>query len=72
MLTDRGWAALGASLALVVLWVALGETELLATGLFLTVAAVLSWGYTRFSKPSVRVIRHLRPNLVREGDQRLV
>ena len=72
MLTDRGWAALGASLALVVLWVALGETELLATGLFLTVAAVLSWGYTRFSKPSVRVIRHLRPNLVREGDQALV
>ena len=72
MLTDRGWAALGASLALVVLWVALGETELLATGLFLTVAAVLSWAYTRFSKPSVRVVRHLRPNLVREGDQALV
>lgn len=72
MLTDRGWAALGASLALVVLWVALGETELLATGLFLAVAALAAWAYTKLSKPSARVIRHLRPNLVREGDQALV
>ncbi len=72
MLTDRGWAALGASLALVVLWIALGEIELLATGLFLTSAAVAAWLYTRISEPSVRVIRHLRPTLVREGDQALV
>ncbi|MDH5373538.1 MAG: DUF58 domain-containing protein [Acidimicrobiia bacterium] len=72
MLTDRGWAALGASLALVVLWVALGETELLATGLFLTVAALSAWLYTRLSSPAVRVVRHLRPTLVSEGDQALV
>ncbi|MDF1594527.1 MAG: DUF58 domain-containing protein [Acidimicrobiia bacterium] len=72
MLTDRGWAALGASLALVVLWIALGEIELLATGLFLTSAAVAAWLFTRMSEPSVRVIRHLRPTLVREGDQALV
>lgn len=72
MLTDRGWAALGASLALVLLWIALGETELLATGLFLTTAAIAASLYTRFSKPSARVIRHLRPTLVREGDQALV
>lgn len=72
MLTDRGWAALGASLALVVLWVALGELELLVTGLFLIVAAVSAWAYARWSRPSVRVTRHLRPNLVEEGDHALV
>ena len=72
MLTDRGWAALGASLALVLLWVALGETELLATGLFLTTAALAASLYTRFGKPTALVIRHLRPTLVREGDQALV
>ena len=72
MLTDRGWAALGASLALILLWVALGETELLATGLFLTTAALAAWLYTRFTKPAARVVRHLRPTLVREGDQALV
>jgi uncharacterized protein (DUF58 family) len=72
MLTDRGWAALGASLALAVLWVALGETELLATGLLLTIAAVAAWAYARFSKPAARVVRHLRPNLVQEGDRTLV
>ncbi len=72
MLTDRGWAALGASLALTVLWIALGERELLTTGVFLAVAAVGAWMYARFARPSIRVVRHLRPNLVREGDQTLV
>lgn len=72
MLTDRGWAALGASLALTVLWIALGEIELLTTGIFLAAAALAAWLYARFARLSVRVVRHLRPNLVREGDQAIV
>lgn len=72
MLTDRGWAALGASLALVVLWVALGEEELLATALLLTLGAIAALLYVRAARPRVTVTRRLNPTLVHEGDQAIV
>jgi uncharacterized protein (DUF58 family) len=72
MLTDRGWAALGASLALLVLWVALGEPELLSIGLLLAVATTTAFIFVRRSNPSVSVTRHLSPNLVHEGEQTVV
>jgi len=72
MLTDRGWAALGATLALLVLWVALGEPELLSIGLLLAVATTTAFVFVRRSNPSVSVTRHLSPNLVHEGEQTVV
>ena len=72
MLTDRGWAALGAGLALFVLWIALGEPELLSLGLLLTVATLIALGFVRRSNPTVTVTRHLSPNLVHEGEQAMV
>ena len=72
MLTDRGWAALGASLALFVLWVALGEPELLSIGLLLVVATTTAFVFIRRANPLVAVTRRLSPNLVHEGEQTVV
>ena len=72
MLTDRGWAALGASLALFILWITLGEPELLSIGLLLAVATMVAFVFVRRSNPSVVVTRHLSPNLVHEGEQTVV
>lgn len=72
MLTDRGWAALGAGLALFVLWIALGEPELLSIGLLLAVATTAAFAFVRHSNPSVSVTRRLSPNLVHEGEQTVV
>lgn len=72
MLTDRGWAALGASLALFVLWIALGEPELLSIGLLLAIATTVAFVFVRRSNPSVAVTRRLSPNLVHEGEQTVV
>jgi len=72
MLTDRGWAALGASLALFVLWIALGEPELLSVGLLLSIATIVAFILVRRSDPKVAVTRRLSPNLVHEGEQTVV
>lgn len=72
MLTDRGWAALGAALGLFLLWVALGDRELLAVGLLLFLAPALALLLVRASPPQVSVSRRLTPALVHEGDRTLV
>jgi uncharacterized protein (DUF58 family) len=72
MLTDRGWAALGASLALLVLWIALGEPELLSIGLLLAIATAVAFVFVWRSNPSIVVTRRLSPNLVHEGEQTVV
>ncbi|MFQ5966795.1 MAG: DUF58 domain-containing protein [Acidimicrobiia bacterium] len=69
MLTDRGWAALGAALALVVLWVALGEPELLGMGVLLFTATGVAFVFVRRDWPSLRLARRLNPGVVYEGDQ---
>lgn len=69
MVTERGWSAVGAGIALLVLWWALGELELLATGLLLLIAVVIGVTMVRLSDPAIAVTRQLRPNLVHEGDQ---
>ena len=69
MLTDRGWAVLGAGAALVILWVLLGEIELLGAAIILLTAVVLAVLYVRAFSPIVGVVRKLTPTHVHEGDK---
>lgn len=71
-MTERGWVAAGASLALIGLWAALGEMELLAMAIVLVTAIVIGLGLRRFSPPNVSVHRRLHPNMVHEGDYAVV
>ncbi|NOY55018.1 MAG: DUF58 domain-containing protein [Actinobacteria bacterium] len=67
-ITERGWAGLGAALALLVLWALLGEVELAALGLLIAAAVFLGWLSIRGGIPDITVSRHLHPALVQEGD----
>jgi uncharacterized protein (DUF58 family) len=72
MLTDRGWAGIGVTAALVVLWITLGEIELLAGAVIVGVAILAALVITRVGRPSVGVVRRLSPSLVHEGDRAAV
>lgn len=72
MPTTRGWAALGAGTALLVLWVALGEHLLLAVASFLLLAVGLGIAYVRFTAPRVSITRRLTPRQVHDGDRAIV
>ena len=72
MPTSRGWAALGVSSALLILWIAFGEVELLATGVFLAGATAIGLGFVRLITPRVEVTRRMYPTQVHEGDQVVV
>ena len=67
-ITEWGWAALGAALALFVLWAILGDVELVALALLLVSAVVVGWLTVRRSIAGVTVARRLHPALVSEGD----
>ena len=71
-MTERGWVAAGASLALIGLWAALGEIELLAMAIVLITAIVIGLGLRRFAAPRVSLHRRLHPNMVHEGDYAVV
>lgn len=68
MLTTRGWALLGAGLALIVLWWLLGDQELLLAGGFCLLAQALAVGYVRFHRPDLRMGRRLGSTAVHNGD----
>ncbi len=72
MPTLRGWAALGAAAALVLLWVAFGEQMLLAAGAFLVLAVAFGVWYVRRIAPRVSVSRLVSPDQVHDGDRALV
>ena len=57
MPTIRGWAATGAALALVILWIGFGEELLLAVAAFLLLAVALGTIYVRRSIPRVLIQR---------------
>ncbi len=67
MLTDRGWAVLGAGVALLVTWVLLGEIELLAAGSLLLALVAGSAAFVVSARPTLDVVRHLFPTSVNEG-----
>jgi uncharacterized protein (DUF58 family) len=66
--TEWGWAALGAALALLVLWAALGEVELAALAFLMVAAVATGWVTVRRGARGVTVSRRLHPTLVSEGD----
>jgi uncharacterized protein (DUF58 family) len=72
MITPRGASVLGAGIALVISWAALGEIELLAAGAALIVAVLAAISVTIWNRPSVDVRRQLNPSLVHEGDRTAV
>lgn len=72
MPTTRGWAALGVSTALLVLWIGFGETELMTTAMFLVAAVAVGMLFIRFASPRVEIARHMYPVQVHEGDEVVV
>jgi uncharacterized protein (DUF58 family) len=72
MPTTRGWAALGAGVALIVLWVVFGERLMLGVGLFLVAAIGGGVAYVRSTVPSVEVSRRVTPFQVHDGDRAIV
>ena len=68
MPTLRGWASSGAGVALVVLWYALGDIELLLAALFLIIAQVIALAVVRLRHTSVEVNRRLGSATVHDGD----
>ncbi len=68
MPTLRGWALSGAGLALLVLWYALGETELLLTGIFLLLAQAVALIQVRQRRPKLGISRRLGSSTVHDGE----
>lgn len=72
MPTIRGWAALGASLALILLWIGFGEELLLGVAVFLLLAVGFGAFYVRRGVPRVAARRNLSPVQVYDGDRAVV
>ncbi len=72
MLTTRGGAVLGAAVALLASWVALGEIELAALAGALIAAVGAASAIAGWNRPQLVVERRLHPNLVHEGDRATV
>lgn len=68
MLTIRGWALLGAGLAITLLWYTLGDPELLLTGVFLTIVSLVALAYVRYHRPTLSIARRLGSTTVHNGD----
>ncbi len=72
MPTGRGWAALGASAALGLLWIGFGERELLVLGLFFAGATLGGVFFVRSVAPRLSIERRVSPAQVHEGDRAIV
>jgi len=72
MPTLRGWAALGAALALALLWVGFGEELLLALAVFFLLAVGLGSLYVRRAGLNVTMSRAVSPRQVHDGDRAIV
>lgn len=72
MPTTRGWAAIGAALALVVLWTAFGEDLLLAIAVFLAVAVAGGSLYVRLATPRLLLQRSINPDQLHDGERAIV
>lgn len=72
MPTTRGWALLGGGLALIVLWWAFGDAELLLAGIFLVMALVMAVVAVRLRPPRLRASRRLGTGAVHSGETAMV
>jgi uncharacterized protein (DUF58 family) len=68
MPTLRGWALLGAGLALAVLWWIFGDPELLLTSVFFIAAEITAVAYVRLHTPKLDIARRLASTAVHNGD----
>lgn len=68
MPTLRGWALLGAGLALLVLWWVFGDPELLLTGIFFVAAEATAVVFVQIHSPEVGIGRRLGMAVVHNGD----
>lgn len=72
MPTIRGWAATGAAVALLLLWIGFGEELLLAVGAFLLLSVGIGMLYVRRTAPRVAIDRRISPTQLRDGDRAVV
>lgn len=72
MPTTRGWALAGGGLALIVLWWAFGDAELLLTGMFLALGVLVATVQMRMRPPRLRTSRRLGTPAVHSGDTAMV
>ena len=72
MLTERGWAAAGAGLALVVLWVLFGEIELGLAAFLLIGGTAVALSFVAANRPEIAIARRISPVTVHEGDHAAV
>ena len=68
MPTTRGWALLGAGLALVALWWLLGDEELLLAAAFCIIGVAAGLAYVQTHQPYLRIGRRLGSTAVHNGD----
>ncbi len=72
MPTTRGWAAIGAAAALVILWAGFGEDLLLALSVFLSAAVAGGAAYVRLAAPRLILTRVISPEQLHDGERALV
>jgi uncharacterized protein (DUF58 family) len=72
MPTTRGWAAIGAAAALVVLWLIFGEDLLLALAVFLSVGVAGGSIYVKLAAPRLRLTRKIQPQQLHDGERAVV
>lgn len=68
MPTARGWAALGVAGALLVLWLGFGETDLMATAVFLLAAVAVGMISLARRAPGITLLRRVAPLEAHEDD----
>jgi uncharacterized protein (DUF58 family) len=72
MPTTRGWAAVGAAVALAVLWAGFGEDLLLALAVFLLTAVIGGSLYVRLAVPRLVLTRLVNPEQLHDGERAVV
>ena len=72
MPTTRGWAAVGAAIALAILWGVFGEDLLLALAVFLIVAVIGGSLYVRLAAPRLALTRRINPEQLHDGERAIV
>lgn len=72
MPTTRGWAAIGAAVAMGVLWAGFGEDLLLALGVFLIASVIGGSLYVGFAAPRLLLKRSVNPLQLHDGERAIV